>query len=203
MNTELKVASPLNGLAHRLVGSGVLEQAQAEKACLNANKKGKSLLTFLLNEQLADPLALAEAAAAEYGIPLIDINAFDLTVAPLSLVSEVLIEKHTALPLHLRGNQLFIGLRDPTDHEVIDEIQFSSGFHVEPILIPADRIESAIERALESTSPVFDDAVSFPRRNAEGLGLSLCTPNFLHTRIAQSVDQQSRESLSDRLTAFF
>ena len=29
MNTELKVASPMNGFARRLVGSGVLEQAQA------------------------------------------------------------------------------------------------------------------------------------------------------------------------------
>jgi type IV pilus assembly protein PilB len=110
MNTELKVASPLNGLARRLVGSGVLE-AQAENACTKANKTGKSLLSYLLKESLAEPLALAEAAAAEYGIPLIDINAFDLSVAPLSLVSEVLIEKHTALPLHLRGNQLFIGLK--------------------------------------------------------------------------------------------
>ncbi|MDX1556325.1 MAG: type IV-A pilus assembly ATPase PilB, partial [Xanthomonadales bacterium] len=157
MNTELKVASPLNGLARRLVGNGVLDENQAQKACLEANKKSKSLLTYLLNEKLADPLALAETASAEYGIPLIDVNAFDLSVAPLSLVSEALIEKHMALPLHLRGNQLFIGLRDPTDHQVIDEIQFSSGFHVEPILIPADKIDSAIERALESTSPVFDD----------------------------------------------
>ena len=157
MNTELKVASPLNGLARRLVGRGVLDDAQAQKACIEANKKNKSLLSYLLNEQLAEPMALAEAASAEYGIPLVDVNALDLNAAPMSLVNEALIEKHTALPLHLRGNQLFIGLRDPTDHQVIDEIQFSSGFHVEPILIPADKIDAAIERALESTSPVFDD----------------------------------------------
>lgn len=157
MNTELKVASSLNGFARRLVGSGVLEQEQAEKACIKAKKKSKSILSFFLDEKLAEPLTLAEAAAAEYGIPLIDINAFDLSVSPLGLVSEVLIEKHTALPLFLRGNQLFIGLRDPTDHQVIDEIQFSSGFHVEPILISADQIEGAIERALENTNPVFDE----------------------------------------------
>ncbi len=157
MNTELQVASPMNGLARRLVGNGVLDEKQAQKACLEANKNNNSLLTYLLKEELAEPLALAEAASAEYGIPLVDVNAFDLSVAPLSLVNEALIEKHTALPLHLRGNQLFIGLRDPTDHQVIDEIQFSSGFHVEPILIPADKIDAAIERALESTSPVFDD----------------------------------------------
>jgi type IV pilus assembly protein PilB len=97
------------------------------------------------------------AAAEEYGIPLIEITAFDLSQAPLSLVSEMLIDKHQALPLHLRGNQLFIGMSDPTDHEVIDEIAFSSGFHIEPILISADQLGTAIERAMEATSPAFDD----------------------------------------------
>jgi type IV pilus assembly protein PilB len=57
----------------------------------------------------------------------------------------------------LRGNQLFIAMRDPTDHEVIDEIAFSSGFHIEPILVSADQIGPAIERAMEATSPAFDD----------------------------------------------
>ena len=100
---------------------------------------------------------LAAIAADEYGIPLIDISAFNLSQAPVSLVSEALIEKHQALPLHLRGNQLFIGMKDPTDHELIDEIAFSSGFHVEPILVSANQLESAIERAMEATSPAFDD----------------------------------------------
>ena len=53
----------------------------------------------------------------------------------------------------MRGNQLFIGMSDPTDHEIIDEIAFSSGFHVEPILVSADQLNAAIERAMEATSP--------------------------------------------------
>ena len=157
MNTELKISSNLNGLARRLVGESILDEAKAEHACVQSNKKNMTLLAWLIKNDAADPHALAAAAAEEYGIPLIDISAFDLSQAPLSLVSEALIEKHHAMPLHLRGNQLFIGLRDPTDHEVIDEIAFSSGFHVEPILVAANQLEPAIERAMESTNPVFDD----------------------------------------------
>ena len=157
MNTEFKVTSNLNGLARRLVGSNLLDEASAENACVQANKKNKTLLAWLIKNNSADPASLASAAAEEYGIPLIDISAFDLSQAPLSLVSEALIDKHQALPLHLRGNQLFIGLKDPTDHEVIDEIAFSSGFHVEPILVSASQLAPAIERAMESTSPAFDE----------------------------------------------
>ena len=157
MNTELKVTSKLNGLARRLVADNILDLAQAEEACAQAAKKHKSLLGWLISTGAASPGELANAAANEFGIPLIDIRAFDLSQAPLSLVSETLIEKHQALPLHLRGNQLFIGLKDPTDHQVLDEISFSSGFHVEPVVVAADQLQPAIERAMEATNPVFDD----------------------------------------------
>ena len=157
MNTELKVTSNLNGLARRLVAENVMDAAAAESACVQSNKKNQTLLGWLIKNKSTDPAALAAAAAEEYGIPLIDITAFDLSLAPISLVSEALIEKHQALPLHLRGNQLFIGMMDPTDHELIDEIAFSSGFHVEPIMIAADQIEHAIERAMDATSPAFDE----------------------------------------------
>ena len=157
MNTELKITSNLNGLARRLVVESIMDEATADNACTQSNKKNKTLLSWLIKNKSADLAALASAAAEEYGIPLIDITAFDLGQAPISLVSEALIEKHKALPLHLRGNQLFIGMMDPTDHEVIDEIAFSSGFHVEPILVAADQLQPAIERAMDATSPAFDE----------------------------------------------
>ncbi len=157
MNTEFKVTSHLQGLARRLVSEDILDEAAAEKACAQSNKKNTTLLSWLINNKAANVSDIAAIASEEYGIPLIDISAFDLSQAPISLVSEALIEKHKALPLHLRGNQLFIGMKDPTDHDLIDEIAFSSGFHVEPILVSADQLESAIERAMEATSPAFDD----------------------------------------------
>ena len=171
MNTELKVSSNLNGLARRLVASNILDEISAKHACIESNKKNKTLLAWLIKNKSADPTALAAAASEEFGIPLIDINAFDLSQAPLSLVNEALIDKHEALPLHLRGNQLFIGLKDPTDHEVIDEIAFSSGFHIEPILVAANQLSPAIERAMESTSPAFDEFDD--EEGLEDLGYSL------------------------------
>jgi type IV pilus assembly protein PilB len=178
MNTEFKVTSNLHGLARRLIAEDILDATAAEAAYAESTKKNKTLLAWLIKTKAADSELLAATAAEEYGIPLIDIRAFDLSQAPLSLVSETLIEKHNILPLHLRGNQLFIGMTDPTDHEVIDEIAFSSGFHVEPILVAADQLGPAIDRAMEATSPVFDDLddeeglidVEF-QREAEGQSL--------------------------------
>ena len=124
MNTELKVSNHLHGFARRLVSEGLMDEQTALEAVDSAGKKGSTILAWVIKENGVDPEVLAAAASLEYGVPLIDVAAFDLKVAPISLVDERLIEKHRALPLYLRGNSLFIGLPDPTDHEVIDEISF-------------------------------------------------------------------------------
>ena len=157
MNTELKVSSQLRGFARRLVAEGLMEEQVAIDASFDASEKDLTILAWMIRNAGVEPEALATAASVEYGIPNIDIRAVDLSLAPLSLVDETLIEKHKAIPLYLRGNCLFLGVSDPTDQEVIDAISFSSGFRVEPIIVASSQLEHAIERALQSTTSVFDE----------------------------------------------
>ncbi len=157
MNSELKVSNQLRGFARRLVAEGLLEERAALEACDQASKKGVTVLAWLAKEHSLDPSTLAAAASVEYGVPLLDASALDLQHAPVSLVNEGLLNKHKVLPLYLRGNSLFIAMADPTDHSVIDEISFSSGFHVEPIIVPGHQLESTIDRALSAATEEFDD----------------------------------------------
>lgn len=157
MNTELKATSQLHGFARRLVAEGLMEEQAAIDASTDAGKKGLTILAWMIKNNGLDPEALANAASVEYGVPIIDIRSVDLSIAPVSLVDETLIEKHHAFPLYLRGNSLFLAVSDPTDQDVIDAISFSSGFRVEPILVAANHLEAAIERAFQAANPVFDD----------------------------------------------
>ena len=157
MNTELKVSTQLRGFSRRLVAEGLMDEQTALEATAGARQKGATVLAWMIRENFLDPEVLAAAASVEYGVPLLNILAMDLSQTPLSLVDEQLIDKHRALPLFLRGNSLFIALTDPTDHTVIDEISFSSGFHVEPVIAAANLMETAIDRAKESTETEFDD----------------------------------------------
>jgi len=157
MNTERKVSSQLRGFARRLVAEGLMEEQVAIDASADATEKGLTILAWMIKNDGVEPEALATAASVEYGVPTIDIGAVDLSIAPLSLVDESLIEKHNAIPLYLRGNSLFLGVADPTDQEVIDAISFSSGFRVEPIIVVTSQLQKAIERVLSSANPVFDD----------------------------------------------
>ena len=64
MNTELKPASSLQGLARRLVAENILDQASAENASVQSNKKNQTLLAWLIKNNAAKPQTLATAAAA-------------------------------------------------------------------------------------------------------------------------------------------
>ena len=186
MNTELKAASQLHGFARRLVADGLMDEQAARDANVNASQKGLTVLAWMIKHKALDPEVLITAASIEYGVPIIDIRAVDLSIAPVSLVDERLLEKHRAFPLYLRGNSLFLAVSDPTDQEVIDAISFSSGFRVEPILVAPNLLEAAIERAQDSHNPVFDD---FEDEGLEDLGYSLDSDNLDDDASDPAVDE--------------
>ncbi len=108
MNTELKSTSQLHGFARRLVAEGLMDEKVALDANVQAGKKGITVLAWMIKNKSLDPEVLINAASVEYGVPIIDIRAMDLSIAPVSLVDERLIEKHRAFPLYLRGNSFFL-----------------------------------------------------------------------------------------------
>ncbi|HEY0232347.1 MAG TPA: ATPase, T2SS/T4P/T4SS family, partial [Dokdonella sp.] len=151
----------LSGVARRLVAEGALMETDARKAVDDAARARIPLGAWLTENSLVSSTQLAAAASAEFGMPLLDIDALDLAQLPLKLVREDLITKHKVLPLFKRGSRLFVGVADPTNLHALDEIKFQSNHIVEPILVGTDPLERAIEQALNAAGPVMgglDDA---------------------------------------------
>ncbi|MGJ8686823.1 MAG: type IV-A pilus assembly ATPase PilB, partial [Spongiibacteraceae bacterium] len=73
---------PLNGLARRLVYDGILDEDTLRQAQANAEKEKKGLVSHLVSNKLAEGLSIAEAAADEFGIPFLDLPAYDANQAP-------------------------------------------------------------------------------------------------------------------------
>ncbi|MGA8259056.1 MAG: type IV-A pilus assembly ATPase PilB [Arenicellales bacterium] len=156
MATPDKVIS-LGGLAQRLVRDGDLDTATAEDIQAKALKKNRSFYAQLSQSKAVDPSRLVRAASEEFGVPLLDIKAFDLDNAPLDLIDSKIIEKHQILPLHKRGTKLFIATSDPANSHALEEIKFHTGLGVEPILIDATALEAAIEAAQQSADTTLAD----------------------------------------------
>jgi type IV pilus assembly protein PilB len=147
----------LNGLLKRLFVEGAISEADAKRAVDGVAKSKQPLSAFLLDNSLVDPKVLVQAASAEFGVPVFDPTALDLSQAPIRLVDSKLVEKHRVLPLFKRGNRLFVGLTDPTNLRALEEIKFQSNLLVEPVLINDDQLTRAIELAQAAQSTTIDD----------------------------------------------
>jgi len=153
MVPQEKYKTRLTGLPGKLVTLGVLSESDARKAIELSRTERTSFVTYLLNKKLVTHTQVAWALSQEFGIPLIDINEFDIDPEVIKLVDEKLLEKHKAVPLFKRSKRLFVALSDPTALDALKEIQFRTQIKTEPIIAEADKLAKFIERALD----LFDD----------------------------------------------
>ncbi|MFZ2235319.1 MAG: type IV-A pilus assembly ATPase PilB [Dokdonella sp.] len=147
----------LTGIARRLVTDGDLGEADARKAVDDAQRQKIPLAVWLTSNGIVSSAIVAHSLSAEFGMPLMDVTALDLSSAPLKLVKEELISKHKALPLFKRGNRLFVGVADPTSLRALDEIKFQTNTQVEPILVDEAVLEKLIEQALVGSGTSMGD----------------------------------------------
>ena len=149
----------LSGLARKLVEDGVIEQAKALSAQEDAAKKKKPLVSYLVENKLADAKKIAQSASEEFGVPLIDIDVIDIDPEVVKLVKEKLIQQHNTIPLYKRGNRLFVAVSDPTNLQALDEIKFHVGMTTEAVLACEDRLTAFIEKNLADAGESLSDLV--------------------------------------------
>jgi type IV pilus assembly protein PilB len=141
---------PLTGLPRRLVQDGIVAEDAVSSALDAIQSLKTSLVPYLIEKGLGDPRQIAIAAAHEFGVPLLDLDAVELDLDVVRLVNEKLLSKHRVLPLAQRGKRLYIAVGDPTNLHALDEIKFQTTLRVEPIVVEQDKLEARVTRAIEA-----------------------------------------------------
>jgi type IV pilus assembly protein PilB len=141
--------SGLGGLPQRLVQDGVVEEATMLEAMNAARERNQSIVTQLVSSGAAKARDIAVAASNEFGVPLFDLDAVALDLETVRLVNDKLLAKHRVLPLFRRGKRLFLAVADPTNLHAIDEIKFQTSLGIEAIVVEDDKLQKAIDKAIE------------------------------------------------------
>lgn len=147
----------LNGLARSLAQTGLIEADKAQQAMDIAKNEKKTFISVAVQKGFADALEVAKLASTEFGLPLLDLAAFDTELLVKDIVSNELIEKHRVLPLFKRGNRLFIAQSDPSNITAIDEIKFNTGMNVDPIVVEENKLAIMVEKFVSAEDNSFDD----------------------------------------------
>ncbi|MFZ3154804.1 type IV-A pilus assembly ATPase PilB [Pseudomonas sp.] len=147
----------LTGLARQMVLAELLDEKTAQQAQAQAQRNKLSLVTYLVQNKLVKSRVLAELASEQFGVSFLDLNAVDKEGQPKDLVSEKLVRQHRAMPLWRRGNKLFIAVSDPTNHQAVTDMQFSTGMNTEAILVEDDKLGEAIEKFFDTAASGMED----------------------------------------------
>ncbi|AOV17896.1 type IV-A pilus assembly ATPase PilB [Acidihalobacter aeolianus] len=147
----------LSGLARHLVRNGLLKEDEAYGLQEQSQQKRIPLVSLLVKERRLSAGQVALAAAEEFGIPLFDLEAFDIEYLPKGLITEKFVRQNRALPLCQRGNRLFVAIADPMNLASVDELKFNTGIQTEPLMVEDDKLDRAIEDALNAMDSSMTD----------------------------------------------
>jgi type IV pilus assembly protein PilB len=188
-STELRgglAGYKLTGLARQLVRADLLDETTALDALEQAQKNEVPLVTYLVENKLAQAGAVARVASREFSLPLFDLNALEIDPALVPLVDEKLIRQHHALPLWKRGNRLFVALADPGNQRALDDIKFKTGLNTEPVIAVETQLVQAIERALSGAAQTMESMLD---KDIDNLDIT----NDDDNRVQEAILTQSSE----------
>ena len=184
------IVMPLSGVARRLIADQIIQEAQAQEALQLASQQKLSLVSYLVQNNIADGNKIANAIADEFGSPLFDINALSKESIPVELVDPKLIRQHHAIPLFKRGNRLFIGVSDPTNLKAQDEIKFHTGLSTETILVEEAALTAAIARYLDDDEAAFGNKLAnLDDAGLEDLDIEAVDEDNRHQEDSADVDE--------------
>jgi type IV pilus assembly protein PilB len=167
-----KAIGQLSGLAGRLVAEGLISAQAASQAQKDASLERMPFVQYLVEKKNVDSQRLAEVASHEFGVPLFDLDAFNITAMPEGLVDVALVTKHHALPLMRRGNRLFIAISDPTNLAALDEIKFHTGINTDGVLIEDRALTAAIGKWVDSQDQLEDGLSDLDSEDLDDIDVS-------------------------------
>jgi type IV pilus assembly protein PilB len=160
MATQAAQTRNISGLARALTQHGLMSEAEAEGLQTQAHASGVSFVEQLLSGKKMTPTQLAVFTSRAFGVPLLDLAAFDADQIPKEFVDAKMAASRRVLPLHRRGNRLYVATSDPANLQALEEVRFKSNLVVEPLVVEDDKLGQAIQKLLDSTGATLKDMAS-------------------------------------------
>ncbi len=138
------------------VNSGVF--TILEQSGLITDLEVKSALDLIAKDQISAIAAILKVKPALleinvmlvlskfYGIPILDINVFNLEFMPKHLLPVEFMVQHKLVPLVSRNKRLKLAIADPTQKDLFADIAFKTGLAVDLVLVQEKQLQQLISQ---------------------------------------------------------
>ena len=147
----------ISGLARALAQHGVMSEAEAEALQMQSQSSGVPFVEQVLSGKRMSAQQLAVFASRAFGVPLLDLSGFDVDQINKEYFDTRIAQSRRVLPLHKRGNRLYVATSDPANLQALDEVRFKTNLVVEPVVVEDDKLAAAIAKLIEASGTTLKE----------------------------------------------
>ncbi len=107
--------------------------------------------------------------AIRYGMESVDLEAFEVDPALLSLFPSQELFRESILPLSQCGQRVRVAVADPLNLESLDDLTSRSGLYLDPVLAPGEQIQRHLKNSLGVGGGTVRELVAMSADDAEAL----------------------------------
>ena len=143
-----------------LLDAGEISREQLETAREGqADSPNLSLLDILIHSKAVDPITSLQALATYCKLPFLRVQAGDVDESVFSRLPIAYIKTKQVLPIHREDKAIVVGISDPADIFLIDDVKRRLHVPVRLVVTPPEDIHQAIEQLSATATDKVDEII--------------------------------------------
>ena len=156
-----------------LVQAGIIDELQLASALSEQARWGRRLGMTLVKLGMVQEGQLVRALARQFDLPVASLSGKKIAPEVIALVPAKVACEHGVIPLFVKKDgpkaQLFLGMEEPSDLGVLDDLAFRTGMLIRPVMVGPSEIGEAIDRYYTAKSALAAPASPEPARPGDTL----------------------------------
>ncbi len=137
-------------LGEILVTAAIIDEMQLTTALGEQERWGRRLGVTLIKMGMVEEGHLIRALAKQLDLPVASLAGKKIPAEVIALVPARVASEHGVIPLFTKDDgpngQLYLGMEDPSDLTVLDDLSFRTGMEIRPVMVGPSELGEAIDR---------------------------------------------------------
>ena len=182
-----------------LVSAGIIDDMQLKAALGEQSRWGRRLGVTLIKMGMVEEGHLIRALAKQLDLPVASLAGKRIPDSVIALVPARVASEHGVIPLFTKeggaSNQLYLGMEDPSNLAVLDDLSFFTGMEIYPVMVGPSELGEAIDRYYHGRNGGAPRNAPFRTGDTmDPASLRIVTDDSAHPGTAPAIQEQSIES---------
>ena len=137
-------------LGDQLIDDGFITREQLEEALFHSKQSGTPVGSVLVKLNFITVDQLRMALSKQQGISTVQSKDLEIDPAVIKLLPEDFIKDNKAVPIRTDGKTLFLGMVNPNDKQVLNDIIYLTGLKPYPLILTHIEFEKCMKNFFET-----------------------------------------------------